>query len=365
MTHFLKNGNTFKQYADGVLDIHEKLPVGNYIIKQDPFGNFFLEQVDNFSFTTKRYGDNVKNTERVIQTFLSRDNCTGVMLAGTKGSGKSLLAKCISIRGAELSIPTIIINSPYHGDNFNRFIQEIEQECIILFDEFEKVYDRDSQEAILTLLDGVFPSKKLFVLTCNDKWRVDQHMRNRPGRIFYMFDFSGLSIEFIEEYCQDNLVNKSHIDTIGKISSLFAEFNFDMLKALVEEMNRYDESPQEALKILNVKAEYEESNSSFNVKLVIDNFVVNNEDIYGNGWTGNPLKDNVRLEYKQFFETVSTSDSSEYDDDSWEWATIKFEVGDLKQVDSKKGTFTFANKSGQIVTLTKIIPKSFNYYDAF
>jgi hypothetical protein len=30
-----------------------------------------------------------------------------------------------------------------------------------------------------------------------------------------------------------------------------------MLKALVEEMNRYGETPQEAMRILNVKAEFD------------------------------------------------------------------------------------------------------------
>ena len=85
---------------------------------------------------------------------------------------------------------------------------------MVLFDEFEKVYDSDEQEEMLTLLDGVFPSKKLFVLTCNDKWRVNQHMRNRPGRIFYMLDFTGLDEDFVVEYCHDNLKNLANIDGV-------------------------------------------------------------------------------------------------------------------------------------------------------
>ena len=51
---------------------------------------------------------------------------------------------------AAQDVPTIVINAPWKGDKFNTFIQAIEQPCAILFDEFEKVYDRDDQEKILT-----------------------------------------------------------------------------------------------------------------------------------------------------------------------------------------------------------------------
>jgi energy-coupling factor transporter ATP-binding protein EcfA2 len=270
MTYFLRNGNTFRPSDELSLDLHHTLPVGNYIIKQDQFSNLFFEGVDSFEFTSKRYGDNIRNTERILSTFLSRESSTGVMLAGEKGSGKSLLAKMLSIEAAKQDIPTIIINRPWTGDIFNKFIQDIEQPCVILFDEFEKVYNSEEQEGVLTLLDGVFPSKKLFVLTCNDKWRVDSHMRNRPGRIFYMIDFKGLNQEFIIEYCNDNLINKSYIERVCSVSLLFSEFNFDMLKALVEEMNRYNESPEDSLRMLNAKPEFDNGHTNFSVLLTVN-----------------------------------------------------------------------------------------------
>ncbi|HRZ82907.1 MAG TPA: hypothetical protein P5069_10620, partial [Candidatus Hydrogenedentes bacterium] len=43
---------------------------------------------------------------------------------------------------------------------FNTFMQAIEQPLVVLFDEFEKVYDDQEQQALLTLLDGVYPSNK-------------------------------------------------------------------------------------------------------------------------------------------------------------------------------------------------------------
>lgn len=355
MTYFLKNGTTFTPSAEANLDLHTKLPAGNYIIKKDQFGKFFFEQIENFEFKTKRYGDNVKNTDRILSTFQSREVSTGVMLAGEKGSGKSLLAKTLSIRGYELDIPTIVINAPWCGDEFNKLIQDIKQPAIVLFDEFEKVYDREEQEHILTLLDGVFPTKKLFVLTCNDKYRVDSHMRNRPGRIFYMLDFKGLDTEFIREYCQDNLKNTAYIDKICNISSLFSQFNFDMLKALVEEMNRYNESPEESLKMLNTKPEFD-AGENFDVKIVIAGAQISVDYLYETTWSGNPLQSNINLEYK----VPNVDDPEDFD-----WMRCEFENTDLKKVDSNKGEFVYVNSKGETLVLTKVKPKHHNFYNAF
>jgi len=63
-------------------------------------------------------------------------------LVGEKGSGKTLLAKYISIAAAkERGIPTIVINHPFHGDEFNLFMQSIQEPVIVLMDEFEKIHD--------------------------------------------------------------------------------------------------------------------------------------------------------------------------------------------------------------------------------
>ena len=354
MTFYLKSANTYKPTPEAALDVHTELPVGNYIIQQDQWGNMFFEIVDNFELPSKRYGDNIRNTDRIMQTFLSRDSSTGVMLAGEKGSGKSLLARTLSTTAADLGIPTLIINAPWHGDAFNKFIQDIQQPCVVLFDEFEKVYDRDKQEAILTLLDGVFPTKKLFVFTCNDKWRVDQHMRNRPGRIFYMIDFKGLGVEFIEEYCQDNLNNKTHIDTICKLSNLFSQFNFDMLKALVEEMNRYDETPQEAMALLNAKPEFDSGNK-FKVQLQLGAALLPETDLYHSSWEGNPLTSRFTIEYKDWNKTPD-------DDEDYSWESVRFQSSDLKHVDAQTGSFVFMSVDGNILTLIKEKEKFTNHF---
>ena len=363
MSYFLKSGNTFRVSSKEAMDLHDTLPAGNYVVKEMPMdGPLYLEMIDAFEIKGKTYGDLSKNTDRILTTFMSRPSSTGVMLAGEKGSGKSLLAKNLSIEAAKrLQIPTIVINAPWVGDKFNSFIQSIEQPVVILFDEFEKVYDSDDQEKALTLLDGVFPSKKLFVLTCNDKWRIDQHMRNRPGRLFYMLDYKGLDTAFIMEYCMDNLkVSLQHYaEKLCQIASLFSQFNFDMLKATVEEMNRYDESPEDALRMLNVKPEFDSGNK-FSIKLQINGEDLKETDLESQEWSGNPLQSQVSVHFKKF-----DDEKDEDGDFGWDWERLRFSAVDLKKIDSNTGKFIFVNKDGAVLTLNKVKEKSYNYYDAF
>ena len=363
MSYFLKSGNTFRVSTKEAMDLHETLPAGNYVVKEMPMdGPLYLEHIESFEIKGKRYGDLDKNTDRILNTFMDRSASTGVMLAGEKGSGKSLLAKNLAVVAArDFDIPCIVINAPWVGDKFNSFIQSIEQPVVILFDEFEKVYDSDDQEKALTLLDGVFPSKKLFVLTCNDKWRIDQHMRNRPGRLFYMIDYKGLDANFIMEYCADNLkaTLQHHAEKLCQIASLFAQFNFDMLKATVEEMNRYDEEPQDALRMLNVKPEFDSGNK-FNIKLQLNGEDLQDTDLESQEWSGNPLQSQVSIHYKSF------EDEPDADGDlNWDWERLRFGAVDLKKIDSQTGKFVFVAKDGTTLVLNKIKEKSYSYYDAF
>ena len=355
MSYFLKTGNTYRVASDEAMDIHRMLPAGNYVVKiNEMSGELYLEHIDGFAIPGKIYGNCLKNTDKIIRTFMDREHATGVMMTGEKGSGKTLLTKNVSIQLAKQGIPTIVINAPWSGDKFNTFIQNIEQPCAILFDEFEKTYnERDEQEAILTLLDGVFPTKKLFMLTCNDKWRIDSHMRNRPGRIFYMIDFKGLDEIFIREYCYDNLKDASlkNIDSMVNIGSLFAEFNFDMLKAIVEEMNRYNESPQEALEMLNAKPEFD-SGTEYNVKIVHNGKEI--KEPRRDKFEGNPLQPKgVVIEF-----------DSDPDDDNSEYIWKTFKPDALIHVDGRKGEFTFKD-NGTTVVLTRIEKKTYHMYDAF
>jgi hypothetical protein len=339
MAHFLKNGTSWRVSTKEAMNLHDTLPPGNYTVAVDMLGNFYLDQIDNFEIPAKMYGNTLRHTDRIINSFWNRPQQTGVLLNGEKGSGKTLLAKNISVELAKQGVPTIVINRDWSGDSFFKLLQDIDQPCVVLFDEFEKVYDREKQEEILTLLDGVFNSKKLYILTVNDKWRVDSHMRNRPGRIFYLLDFKGLDQVFIREYCEDNLNNKQYIDQICSLTSLFGEFNFDMLKALVEEMNRYNESPSEALEMLNAKPEYDDG-ANYKVELLVSGKETASSP---NVWKGNPLNSKgIRIGY-----------DPDPADDETDYEEVHFISEHLINLNSQEGKFIFEDKGSRLI-LTRI-----------
>ena len=272
MTYVIRMGSAYRMMSEQDIEICEQLPAKNYMVKQNPMSKeFYLEPVDDFVMPKKLYGDTIKKAKRILDTFKSRPLSTGVHLDGVKGSGKTLLAKVLSHEAQKEGIASIVINQPFCGDEFNAFIQSIDVPAIVIFDEFEKVYDYQTQNKVLTLFDGVYPTKKLFVLTTNDSHSVSSFLKNRPGRIYYAFKFDTLAQEFIEEYCNDNLNDKAQTESILKYTSIFSFFNFDMLAAAVEEMNRYNEPLQEVLNYLNIVPENKAS-ETYVIRFTVGNF---------------------------------------------------------------------------------------------
>lgn len=290
-TVFHQSGTNFFIQPTGNRGIdHAKLPGGNYAVKFNPVQGFYLEIISDFPAMGKIYGNTVENAKRILNTYSAKNGNLGVLLDGLKGSGKTLLARLISIMGKERGIPTLIINSALTGESFFHFLYSIQQECIVFFDEFEKVYDDKEQESLLTVLDGTFPSKKLFLLTSNDKSKVNNHLKNRPGRIHYYLHFKGLSGDFIREFVSDNLKNKDHEKELLSVCGMFQAMNFDSLATMVWEMNLYNEPAGKAVQMLNTKPE-EGGIDYFDLEFKVDgcNFAFNKDFLMSDYIRGNPL----------------------------------------------------------------------------
>lgn len=232
--------------------LSDKLPLGTYTVVKDANAPlYYLEKTKDLEGSEGLFGLQLK-AERVIKTFLDRKQSTGVLAQGVQGTGKTELVRIISQELFKKNISTILVNDGFKGPEFVQFITEISEECFIVFDEFEKNYSYRDQALLLTLLSGVSNSKKLYMLTANEKNDINKYFNNRPGRIFYSFKMNGLSPEDIRWYVNKHLNNKDHAQGLIEYAEAKVVFTIDMLAAVVEEMNRYNESIDDIKEIINI-----------------------------------------------------------------------------------------------------------------
>jgi len=264
-------GSTYRTYDDN-LKVYDKLPSKTYKLKFNPMQGFYLEEFDEITIKEdKIYGVHERKVNKVMQSFKMFNRNLGVILSGNKGIGKSFFAMLLSKKAIEEGYPLIIVDGYY--PELESYIDEIKQECIILFDEFDKTFAKinssrrdednnsisiDIQSKMLSLFDGLSQGKKMFVITCNNVNSLNDYLVNRTGRFHYHFRFEYPTPEEVEIYLRDKLEEK-YYGEISKVVdfSMKIDLNFDSLRAITFELN-LGEKFEDAIKdlnILNIKAE--------------------------------------------------------------------------------------------------------------
>ena len=250
-------GNRYEIYDDS-LKTYDELPAKTYVVQFSKMSGFYLEEYSDFEIKeNKIYGIHDAKVDKVIKSYKSSNRSLGVILSGSKGIGKSLFAKMLSKEAINHNLPVIIVNSAIPGTA--SYIEKIEQEVVVLFDEFDKIFTSsrrdegpDLQTEFLTLFDGTASGKKMFIITCNELYNLNEFLINRPGRFHYHFRFNYPTHQEIRIYLQDNLKEEYHdqIEDVIKFSRK-VNLNYDCLRAVAFELN-LGESFKDAIQDLNI-----------------------------------------------------------------------------------------------------------------
>jgi hypothetical protein len=303
---------------------------------------YYLEKVQDFGDAGRIYGNAREIADIIYNGFSSRSCSTGALLHGYKGTGKTSLVRLIAEKASADSKSVIVINEPFCGSNFNSIFDKL-PDSVIVFDEFEKVYNQQDQESLLTIFDGTTSTKCLFLLTANNYNAINTHLINRPGRLLYSIEFSGLTDSVVDEYLEVNLHNAEHAVGIRKVFSVFSGTTFDMMKGLVDEVNRTNRPATELLPYLNID-------------ISGDKFTQYSALIQYNG---KPIDNNVLLDQNPlgqksvnvYFDGVDAN--GEHD-----WTEFNLSMNDFKEV---KGTNIVYVKDKYHITFVPVVQRTFNY----
>lgn len=285
-------GSNYQIYGEDV-QTYKRLPTMSYEVCFNKNTGFFLSSRPDLLINEEKvYGSHERKANKVMNSFKLTDRNFGLILSGQKGAGKSLFARILAQKGIESSMPVILVNDYIPG--IEDFIGSIEQEIIVIFDEFEKNFAKpnneenfDPQEKLLSLFDGMNNGKKLFVITCNKTTSLNEYLMNRPGRFHYHFKINAPTEEEIKEYMHDKLKEEYYpmIERVVNFSKV-TNVTYDFLRAMAFEINQ-GSSFEEMLDDLNI-------NQSNDVEFDLIVTTKSNKIYTANNCTLDPLRDDKR-----------------------------------------------------------------------
>lgn len=181
----------------------------------------------------------------------STDNTVGVMLAGIKGTGKTIMAKELA---KESGLPIIIVSPSFPERELTRYFKKFTQEVCILLDEVEKNYDTEN---MLGFLDGVEKTcRKLVIMTCNSLKEVSEYMQDRCSRIRYLRKYTAeANREFVPMIVKD-LEIKNPDKVVEFINNEFKLLSMDNIFSFLREVKLLENTTEnygEIISILNVE----------------------------------------------------------------------------------------------------------------
>lgn len=285
------NGNL---YVQEVGSMKAGLPLGVYNVLYDEHkARFYLHKnSDDFVLPEKIYNNPTPLINRWMKSWRNCKGNMGILLSGVKGGGKTITAKMLCNMA---QMPVVCITNGYTSDSFKDFLaSSVFENCIVFIDEFEKVYDHhdenadNSVENLLTLFEGAYSTRLLFLLTSNNN-KLSEFFMNRPGRIKYHTEYGYMTPKEAEEVVEDLLENQEHAGSIYKLLNYYGNCTMDILMKLIEDMNMFQEDAQTCARFLNLKPDI----ADFHVYLQVENQMFKAGSWY-----------DIKLEDREIYESI-------------------------------------------------------------
>ena len=163
---YIETGGHVRVYDDAVRT-HQAFPAGTYRVHFTAKEGFSLIRVPDLVVGAERiYGGRESKVEKIFRSYNLSERSLGVMLSGDKGIGKSLFLRMVAEEAREQGLPIVIVSEDHEG--IADFLDSLD-ECLIVLDEFEKVFPAgrrgidgsNRQNQFLSLFDGLSSVKRI------------------------------------------------------------------------------------------------------------------------------------------------------------------------------------------------------------
>lgn len=247
MAEFIKSGKKIVVKPEGLE--YNLIEGQSYSLKYNKFtGQSYFEEEGALNLNFKIYNSDEDEVfmDKVINYYNKTTKLTtGVMLAGLKGTGKTVMAKQIARKS---NLPIIVVDKDYPASQLDGFFTQFKTPVCIIFDEIDKYWNTNY---LLGFLDGVQETaKKLVLFTCNKIDSTSEYLKDRCSRIRYRRFFAANdNARFLRELIKDHGIDDFEDELYNFMVNYFEVLSIDNILAFIEEKSMYPEANNATLAV--------------------------------------------------------------------------------------------------------------------
>lgn len=194
-------------------NIIDHAPAKIWDLRNDDKGLYLSPIREKFKIPTRVFGKHLAFKRIILDAYKNiKEGSLGVLLTGTKGTGKSLLAEDVANNVIDQGFPVIYVEQAIPAKALRECVRQIGP-CAVVFEEFSKIYPEKSthlpdQQDLLTLFSDRSLAKTLFIIVENVEKDISNYIHLRPQRFKYHFEFKKPGRDVFDEIMGDVTLSK-------------------------------------------------------------------------------------------------------------------------------------------------------------